>query len=138
MDAKVIRLPLLLCLSGLFIYAGILKALDPGAFSVEIDRYHLLPWEASVLLALYLPWMEITCGAALLFGKIRKAGLWLMVGMLLVFLVALASAWARGLDIHCGCFGSADAGSTIRGAMVRDIGILTATLWLFLSERKPV
>ena len=134
MDAKVIRLPLLLCLSGLFVYAGVLKALDPGAFSVEIDRYHLLPWEASVVLALYLPWMEITCGAALLFGNIRRAGLLLMGSILLVFLAALASAWARGLDIHCGCFGSADAGSTIRGAMVRDIGMLATVLWLLRGK----
>ncbi len=61
--------------------------------------------------------------------------LWLLLGMILVFLMALLSAWMRGLDIRCGCFGSTEAGAPIPIAIMRDLGILGALLFLFWKER---
>ena len=33
---------------------------------------------------------------------------WLSLGLLVIFTVAQAQAWARGLAIDCGCFGAID------------------------------
>ncbi len=51
--------------AGIFIYAGVLKVLDPVQFANDIDNYKILPWPISVALAFYLPWLEIFCGLAL-------------------------------------------------------------------------
>ena len=134
---KVIHFLILLGIGALFIYAGALKAADPAGFATEVDRYHLLPWEASVAMALYLPWLEIICGGGLFFQAIRRATLWLLLGLMLVFLGALGSAWIRGIDIRCGCFGSTEIGSSLPLAFLRDLGIVGAVLYLMARDSAP-
>jgi len=131
---KVIPSVLRFGIGALFLYAGALKAADPAGFAGEIDHYHLLPWEAVIALALYLPWLEVICGGALFFPRFKRASLWLLLLLMLVFLMALGSAWARGLDIRCGCFGSTAAGSSVPLAILRDIGILGAILYVFIRD----
>src|SRR5262245_57354442 len=46
-------------LAGIFIYAGVVKAIDPVQFASDIDNFKILPWPVSVALAFYLPWLEI-------------------------------------------------------------------------------
>lgn len=96
---------LAIAVGALFVYAGILKVIDPVQFTTDIANFRLLPHVASVALALYLPWLEIFCGAALALRKLYSGALLLLTGMTLVFFFALVSAKARGLDISCGCFG---------------------------------
>src|SRR5213594_4057828 len=60
---------------GIFIYAGVIKALDPVQFANDIDNYKTLPWFVSVRLAVYLPWLEIFCGLALIFRFLYRGGL---------------------------------------------------------------
>ena len=108
MDAraeKVIVLLLRLIVGGVFICAGVLKAVDPAQFAKDVDNYRLLPSAAAAAVALYLPWLEILAGIALATGVWHRGASLLIGGMLVAFLIALSSAWARGLDIHCGCFG---------------------------------
>src|ERR1700736_4813318 len=45
-----------LLVGGLFVYAGVIKILDPVGFANDIDNYRILPWAFSVRLAFYLPW----------------------------------------------------------------------------------
>jgi len=131
---KMIHFLLLVALGGVFAYAGILKALDPAAFALDVDHYHMLPWQAAALLALYLPWLEIVCAVTLLFNKFRAAALWLILGMTLVFLAALVSAVARGLDISCGCFGGGSGHPA--AAIARDLAILAAIIVCQVLEKK--
>src|SRR6266404_9175063 len=60
---------------GIFIYAGVIKALDPIRFASDIDNYKILPWAISVRLAFYLPWLEILCGLALIARRLYLGGL---------------------------------------------------------------
>src|SRR5262245_11832643 len=62
-------------LAGIFIYAGALKAFDPGQFASDIDNYKILPWPISVALAFYLPWLEIFCALALVFRFLYRGAL---------------------------------------------------------------
>ena len=104
--AKEIVIFLLRCVvGGVFIYAGVLKALDPMQFSADVDNFRLLPYAVSCAVGVYLPWLEILAGGALLIGFWRSGAALLLGGMLVIFFLALCSAWARGLDISCGCFG---------------------------------
>lgn len=117
----------------LFIYAGAIKILDPQQFALDVQHYELTPWSVSVLVAVYLPWLEVVAGLALILRRLELGALLTLGGLSLVFLVAIGSAWARGLDISCGCFGkSADALKTNFPLLIgRDLALLLALglLW---------
>lgn len=96
---------LAILVGAIFVYAGVLKVWDPVRFAGDIQNYHVLPWVLNLPLALYLPWLEIFCGLALIFRRWYSGALALLLGLLLVFIAASIAAKARGIDITCGCFG---------------------------------
>jgi uncharacterized membrane protein YphA (DoxX/SURF4 family) len=53
-----------------------------------------------------LPVLEIAVGSALLVGVFVRTAALASAVLLVVFLVGVGSAWARGLQIDCGCFGN--------------------------------
>lgn len=115
--------------------AGALKLADPFTFSREIEHYHLLvaPWTG--VLAVYLPWLELFTAVVLLFPRWRLGAAIVALGLSLMFAAALASAAARGLDVRCGCFGTADPTAVV-GALVRTVGVaLLAALLVWLDRR---
>ena len=120
-------------IGALFIYAGVLKTLDPAQFAGSIGNYRLLPHAAAVLLALYLPWLEIICGAALIFKKSYRGALVILATLCLIFLAALASAMARGLNISCGCFGHSDPFPLVVSLLL-DSALLAALAFLLALE----
>ena len=123
-------------LGGLFVYAGVQKALDPFHFSVDIQNYRLIPIDGASALALYLPWLEIVCGSALIFRRWQRGALLVLTVLMGVFIFALGQAWARGLDVTCGCFGHPEVGRSYWGWMLRDFGIWIALGWTFWEERR--
>ncbi len=79
-----------------------------------------------------LPLFEFTCGLLLLSGYHGRTGLLSMIGMLGLFIAAMASAAMRGLPVHCGCFGShtwLDSSPWI--AMARDLGLLLCAIYVY-------
>ncbi len=95
---------------GLFIWAGVLKALDPGGFAEDIFNYRMLPWTVGLLFAFLLPWLEIFCGLALVLRRLYAGALATLLLLVIFFTGATVAARARGLDISCGCFGKASMG----------------------------
>ncbi len=87
-----------------FLVASLEKVVDPAAFAVSIDNYQMLPREVIPLFATVLPWIELLAGLALLAGVLRDGGALLASALMVVFIIAVASALARGLDISCGCY----------------------------------
>jgi uncharacterized membrane protein YphA (DoxX/SURF4 family) len=126
---KLIIVLLRAAVGGVFIYAGALKALDPAQFATDVDNFRLLPYAASCAVAVYLPWLEILAGTALALGVLRSGAVLILGAFLGVFLVALSSAWVRGLDISCGCFGQARNHSNYPLSLLIDL-ILLAALWV--------
>jgi len=89
----------------LLVWAALSKLANLQDFYISIAAYQLpLPGVALRLAAMILPWLELLCGLLLL-GRIwtRAALVWSLV-MFGVFVIATGQAWARGLDISCGCF----------------------------------
>jgi putative oxidoreductase len=112
-----------------FIFAGGVKALDPQLFLISIRGFRILPDPFAAWVALGLPWLEILGGLAVMSGILRGGGLLLLNACLIVFVVAIAVAWGRGLDIECGCFGSTFK-TGARTEFGTDLVLLAAGLWL--------
>jgi uncharacterized membrane protein YphA (DoxX/SURF4 family) len=91
---------------GLFIYAGVLKIVDPLGFARDIENYRLVPGGIAFLTALVLPWVEALSGAALVIGIFKRTSAGLIALMLVLFIGLVAVTMARGLDVDCGCFGA--------------------------------
>lgn len=121
----------------IFLRSGVLKILDPAGFAIDIQNYRLLPWSSGVLLALYLPWVEVLCGAALILGIAYRGALSIASLLLGMFIVAYGSTRPRGLDIACGCFGH----GVHRGywaVMIGDAALLGIVLWLLKMDCRPL
>ena len=123
---KVVVVLLRWVVGGVFVYAGLLKALDPAQFAADVDNFRLLPYFMSCAVGVYLPWLEIITGGALALGVWRAGASLLLAAMLVVFLVAMGSAWVRGLDITCGCFGHSSNQTNYPQALLIDLALLAS------------
>ena len=129
MTAK-LQTSLALFIGALFIYAGAIKVADPARFFNDLQNYDLLPWRtASAALAFYLPWLEIVSGVGMAVPRFRAGAGVILSGLLVVFIGALAFAWARGLNISCGCFGETGEAPRYFLWIVRDLALLAAVLF---------
>lgn len=125
-------------LAGIFIYAGAMKATDPLLFATQIRAYELTGFVGGGVLAVWLPWLELLCGLALLTNRLmRGALLWLAI-LMVVFTAAQASALVRGLSLDCGCFGGSDVPVNPIWLMGRDLLILLAVLGLAVTRGRIV
>lgn len=120
---------------GLFIYAGVIKVLDPVGFAGDIDNYKILPWTIGLGLAFYLPWLEIFCGLALIFRVLYHGALSILIALVGVFVVATGVAKMRGLDITCGCFGHASKNWSFSTHLALDLLLLASVILLMRVAR---
>lgn len=126
-----------LIFGGVFVYAGALKALDPIRFLADVRSFELLPDPFAACVAMFLPWLEIFCGLAVITGCLRKGGLALLNLSLVAFLIAILVSWYRGIDIRCGCFGDkGDASSNYVELIVRDVVLLALGIALMRWRRR--
>ncbi len=124
-----------LIVGGIFIYAGVIKGMDPVGFANDIDNYKILPWPLTVRLAFYLPWLEILCGLAVILGLLYRGGLLVLTVLISIFIIASVIAKARGLDITCGCFGHASKYLSFFGHLALDFVLLALLVALWFTNR---
>ena len=119
-------------LAAVFIYAGVGKILNPAAFAEDIDNYRMLPYILVTIMAAIMPWLEVLCGLLLIFGKWLKGATLLLIAMNFVFIIAIGSALARGLDISCGCFAVSDDGIKVGyKRLLEDVVFLVAAAIIY-------
>jgi putative oxidoreductase len=125
-----------LLFGGLFLFSGALKAIDPGEFLLNIRSFQMLedPWAA--MLAVGLPWLEIFGGAALVLGSLVRGALLVFITSIIVFVVALAQAWSRGLDVTCGCFGRSENQTNFPQQFAFDLALLAIAGFLWWVRAK--
>lgn len=116
-----------------FLYASLDKLAHPVAFAQSVHNYHLLPLSLLHPFALFLPALEATVGVALLAGFWRRGAALLGTVMAAMFLTALGSAIARGLDISCGCFQTSGGHTVSADLLLTDTLLLIACLWLLVA-----
>ncbi len=124
-----------LVLGGLFIYAGVVKVLDPLDFAQNIRNYRLVGQSLSFIAAVVLPWLEILAGVALAAGIWKRASALIISGLLVFFILLTLVTIARGLDVDCGCFGALSRKSGF-GVILEDLGMLFMGLSLLFAPGK--
>lgn len=94
------------CLIGaLMLWAAVSKLANLTEFLGSIYAYQMpLPRAWLQTAAVVLPWLELLCGLLLLANVWTETALVTVTLLLAFFVVATGQAWARGLDISCGCF----------------------------------
>jgi uncharacterized membrane protein YphA (DoxX/SURF4 family) len=135
---KTVLFILRLIIGGLFIYAAIPKITDPKAFAAIVKGYQLFPLWSINLIAIILPYVEAISGLFLIFGQWTRANAAIIGILLLFFIIGLTQAYARGLDINCGCFSTSAAStpSDILWRIIQDIFMLIATIIIFIFSNK--
>jgi uncharacterized membrane protein YphA (DoxX/SURF4 family) len=123
-----------------FLLACLHKIADPPSFAVDIATYQLLPLPLLNLAALVLPWVELLAGAMLVLGFRTRAAALLVVGMMVIFMIALGWALHLGLDMSCGCFaaGAGESDPITGWTMARDAGWLALGLYVLIFDRHPL
>jgi len=113
-----------LALAGVLIAAALPKISNPDKFALAVYQYQLLPAQLVNPVAIYLPWLEISCAAALVvLPSTRRGALLLVVGMFVAFTLAIAFVVIKGQAIPCGCFGS-DSATVGWFSLARNCGLL--------------
>lgn len=118
----------------LFVYAGVAKLTDVSAFAAQIQHFGFENAALARALALYLPFVEITCGLALIVRRFTLGALVLYITLLLAFEATLVHAWQIGYSGGCGCFGKFFGGSSIQAAFVRNLGLFAVAGLLLAHE----
>lgn len=124
-----------LLLGCVFVYAGIDKILDPQAFAQVIANYQIFPSTGINLMAVIIPWVELVLGTLLIVGRLLPGAVLLTDILLVSFLACLLFNVARGLNVHCGCFGTSMEGDpVVAWYLLRDTVFLLAGAYLFYTE----
>ena len=123
-----------LILGGVLFIAGFLKVDEPDKSQMAVRAYEMLPISIANLLGLVLPFVEVAIGALLILGSLTRFMAALGGFTMVIFIIAIAQAWARGLNIDCGCFGG--GGTVAPGEtkylqeILRDLGLVFLALYL--------
>jgi uncharacterized membrane protein YphA (DoxX/SURF4 family) len=132
-------------LGAIFIYACYHKIVDPPDFAHMVYNYKITPGELINLVAIYLPWIELVAGLALITGIGSRGANALVTAMLIVFIAALSINLLRGHPVDCACFSgstkektTAEMLSEMRTRVLQDAGMLImalAALWMGPASR---
>ena len=90
---------------GVWVVAGAIKLPDPAASVDAVRAYQLLPEAVVPTVGQLLPVVEVVVGLTLVAGLLTRGAAVVSAVLFVAFIVGIASAWARGLTIDCGCFG---------------------------------
>jgi len=119
-----------LALGLVLVYSGLLKIRHPQQFLSNVYDYQLVGPEFGKLIAIGLPFLELTFGACLIFGIYVVAALLGSAFLGTIFAFVTWLSLHRGLTISCGCFGGAsfDSGGITASTVVRASSVCMASL----------
>ena len=124
-----------LTLGGVIFAAGALKVTTPYKSAAAMRAYELLPISIANFFGYALPWFEVGLGALLILGVATRLSGFIAGSLMIAFIFAIASAWARGLSIDCGCFGGggqvAPGETKYLQEIVRDFGLAFLGFYLY-------
>lgn len=130
-----------LVLGGVLVAASVTKLGNPYAVVQSVRAYDIFPDALNRLIGYSLPTVELMIGTTLIVGLLVRIGAVLGGGLMVLFIAGIASVWARGLEIDCGCFGSGGykpgASAQYPWEIARDAGLLLLAAWLVWRPRSP-
>ena len=124
-------------LAAVFLAAGASKVTDLDASGRAVVAYELMPTDIALAVGAVLPFVELALGLLLLLGLATRLAAWIAAATLVVFISGIVSAWARGLNIDCGCFskgGHLPPGQTPNylPEILRDVVFLAMAIFLIV------
>lgn len=133
----VITFILKLILGITFIAAGYPKIADPAAFARILYGYAIFPAATINVLAIILPFIEVTAGLGLIMRFFSRSALIIINALLSLFILLISFNLIRGHEFDCGCFSVAEKDSVESAVMllVRDVLLLAAGL--FVLKQTP-
>ena len=124
---------------GVWIVAGALKVTDPASSIAAVRAYELLPGSLVEPVGTTLPAIELVVGLALIVGAFTRGAGAVSALLFVAFIIGIASVWARGIEIDCGCFGGGgpkeDAASSYPWEIARDVALLAASCYVVVVRR---
>lgn len=133
-----------LVLGGVLLVAGAMKLPNLPGSALAVRAYKILPYDVAVAVGYALPIVEVVAGALLVVGLFTRAAAAVGSLLMMAFIIGIASAWARGLSLDCGCFGGggeialAEAVKKYPWEIARDVGLLLLGLWLVWRPATPL
>lgn len=128
-----------LVVGGVWIVAGALKLPDPAESVRAVRAYDLLPEAIVPTVGHMLPILEIVVGLCLVLGLLVRSMAVVSALLFVAFIIGIATAWQRGLQIDCGCFGGGGfeegASDKYPGEIARDSALLLVSLFLVWCSR---
>jgi len=127
-------------LAVVLVWAALSKIANLNEFYLSIRLYQVpLPDALVRLAAMVMPWLELLCGILMVAGTARRAALIWAAILFVVFIVATGQAWARGLNISCGCFKLDFIGNdalakfleSVKFAFLRALLLLACTIYVW-------
>lgn len=123
-----------LLVGGVWVVAGALKLGDPDASVRAVRAYQILPESIVPLVGRGLPVLEVLVGALMILGLGLRIDAVISAVLQLAFIVGISAAWARNIQIDCGCFGGggfdANATSKYPWEIARDCGLFLLSVLL--------
>lgn len=123
-------------LGGVFIWAAVPKIQEPEIFALQIAAYELIPIWGVIIVSNTLPWLELAVGLGLVVGVLSRLAALGSAIMNIIFIAALVSAFSRGLELSCGCFGDSEPATWL--TVWRDVAWLAMGVYIMLLDRKPI
>ena len=120
-----------------FLFSALAKIGDAAGFARQIHHYRMIPFGLENLVAITLPWIELVLALAILTRLMPRAGAGVGLGLMGVFVVMVAAAVARRLDIECGCFGTADATRVGAAKLLENLGLTALAAIGCVAPRSP-
>ncbi|MEO3783534.1 DoxX family protein [Actinocorallia sp. B10E7] len=121
-------------LAGVLFWAGWVKFNEPPALQRQaVEAYELLPSGVAGAVGYGLPVLEMVLALLLVVGFATRFSAVISALLMVVFIAGIASVWARGLNIDCGCFGGggtvAEGDTKYLQEILRDLGFLALAVW---------
>lgn len=122
-------------IGSIFLYAGVVKLLDPKAFARVISQYDIIPESLLPPVAIGLPVLEVLAGLGLVFAI--RGSLYVIFGLLTMFVFVLWYGILRHLNIDCGCLSLDELKShaSLWNAFYRDLVMIAAVIYLYVSHK---
>lgn len=114
-----------------FLIISIQKLMNPIVFATAVFRGHIMPYPLVNIAALIFMSLEFVAAFAVVFmPQWRRAGLWILVSVLLIYTGCAGINLMRGLNTVCGCFGSsARMAALSHWTLVRNFSLVIAGLF---------
>ncbi len=122
---------LALLLGLFFLFVSVQKLMHPHVFATTVFKGHIVPYPMVNIAALIFMSLEFVAAFAIVFmAKWRRAGLWILITLVLIYTGCMTANLLRDLNTVCGCFGSSARMAAISWwAVARNIGIVTVGLF---------